>query len=589
MKRIGWWPLLVMSAAVSVLSGCMMPDRYIQFKEVPPAASDAAKLSLSSTSEASFKLGKQQAEQKTTLKFQPMLKSGDVFDYDTFGLMRDSKDNPIQNFDGRLPISHASDFVSLLPVGKKLFAIQQFESRPGMMYLMELQQDTVNGALAVKRIHPLNLPVVHGAWSIGSGVVTAWNSHLAAENNEPDARQFNPITGFLDERFHEMASYYLGEAVALNPYDYGFPIEVMLKDEKASYWIAKHYAMGRVSNKITYIMPDHKTAYISDSGQGGGLYMFVADAPANLSAGTLYAAKWTQKNAEAGGQADLFWLNLGHATDKEIKAYLNQQLTFTDIFDVADLDKTNKCPAKYGLVSTMNGRECLRIRRGMSKAASRLETRRFAALNGATAEINESAGISYDFARNTLFWAVSNLDNKMLDNDASEIGTSNQIKLKEKNNCGAVYQMRLTKNAGVGSDYIAYSLKPLLVGKPQIEGANKCAMNAIANPSGLSFIRSLNSLIIAENSHGNHENNALWAYDVKREKLTRIQSLPLGAELASPSWFPNINGFGYLTGVVKHPFADGAEAKAPSPDDTRSVTGYLGPFPDLTIKPVVKK
>ncbi|HET8705728.1 MAG TPA: hypothetical protein VFM46_05430, partial [Pseudomonadales bacterium] len=84
-------------------------------------------------------------------------------------------------------------------------------------------------------------------------------------------------------------------------------------------------------------------------------------------------------------------------------------------------------------------------------------------------------------------------------------------------------------------------------------------------------------------------NNALWSYDIETEKLTRIQTLPLGAEFASPSWYPNINGFGYLTGVVMHPFADGAAAKAPSADDTRSVTGYIGPFPDMTYKPAVKK
>ncbi|HET8705526.1 MAG TPA: hypothetical protein VFM46_04405, partial [Pseudomonadales bacterium] len=362
------------------------------------------------------------------------------------------KENPIQSFGGRLPISHESDFVSLLPVGKKLFSIQQFDSRPGMMYLMELQQDTVNGALSVKQVHPLNLPVVHGAWSLGSGVVTAWHSHLAAERNEPDARQFNPITGYLDERFHEMAAYYVGEAVDLNPYDYGYPLEVMLKNENAEYWIAKHYSMGRVSNKITYIMPDHRTAYISDSGQGGGLYLFVADAPANLSAGTLYAAKWAQRNADGAGSADLTWVSLGHASDKEIKAYLNQQITFTDIFDVAEPDKNNKCPATFNLVTSMAGRECLRIRRGMSKAASRLETRRFAALAGATTELNGTAGISYDWVHNSLFLAVSDIDNKMLNNHSSEIGGSNQIRLKEKNNCGAVYQLRLAKNTKMGSD-----------------------------------------------------------------------------------------------------------------------------------------
>jgi hypothetical protein len=62
--------------------------------------------------------------------------------------------------------------------------------------------------------------------------------------------------------------------------------------------------------------------------------MFVADAPGNLSAGSLYAAKWNQMspNGTDGGEANLSWIKLGHATHAEIKAAVDAGVTFNDLF-----------------------------------------------------------------------------------------------------------------------------------------------------------------------------------------------------------------------------------------------------------------
>ena len=42
--------------------------------------------------------------------------------------------------------------------------------------------------------------------------------------------------------------------------------------------------------------------------------MFIADRPADLSAGTLYAAKWVQTDGNNFGSAKIEWIKLGHAT-----------------------------------------------------------------------------------------------------------------------------------------------------------------------------------------------------------------------------------------------------------------------------------
>src|SRR3546814_6924868 len=78
--------------------------------------------------------------------------------------------------------------------------------------------------------------------------------------------------------------------------------------------------MGRISHELVQVMPDERTALMGDDATNGGLFMFVADKARDLSAGTLYVAKWHQKTAANGGSADLSWIKLGHATSAEIRA-----------------------------------------------------------------------------------------------------------------------------------------------------------------------------------------------------------------------------------------------------------------------------
>src|SRR3546814_3485803 len=63
--------------------------------------------------------------------------------------------------------------------------------------------------------------------------------------------------------------------------------------------------MGRISHELVQVMPDERTALMGDDATNGGLFMFVADKARDLSAGTLYVAKWHQKTAANGGSADL--------------------------------------------------------------------------------------------------------------------------------------------------------------------------------------------------------------------------------------------------------------------------------------------
>ena len=56
-----------------------------------------------------------------------------------------------------------------------------------------------------------------------------------------------------------------------------------------------------------------------------------------------------------------------------------------------------------------------------------------------------------------------------------------------------------------------------------------------------------------------HQNDAMWYYDFKDGSLTRFLTTPYGSETTSPYWYPNINGWAYLTAVVQHPYGESDE------------------------------
>ena len=397
-----------------------------------------------------------------------------------------------------------------------------------------------------------------------------------------------------------------GDFTKMNPYYYGWTPEVKISSTgEAEY--SKHYAMGRFSHELSYVMPDNKTVYLSDDGTNVGLFMYVADTAEDLSAGTLYAAKWTQ-TSEVGigaGEANITWVNLGHATNSEIRAYLDPDgdistrdgLNFSDIFETAE-GTDGTCPSGFTSVNTSAYHECLKIKTGMEKAASRLETRRYAAMMGATTEFRKEEGITFDKNSGKLYVAMSSVERGMEDNQKSgedntkyDIGGNNDIKV-EYNKCGAIYAMDVataavndTTTGAIDSSYVVKNMYSILEGNPvsyaddSIYAGNSCDVNAISNPDNVAFLENSDILTIGEDT-SKHENNVVWAYNVKTKELTRTFTTPLDAETTSPFWYNNLaNGFGYLSVVTQHPMEDQEGATAAQKE---SAIGYVGPFTGLT-------
>lgn len=551
---------------------------------------------------------------RIAIGFSPLLATGTRYGTGLFGQAHTLEGRPVLDGQGRPVVSRYADFTSLMPRGGQLLAVTHFESLPSSLYLSRLRQNRTTGAITAVATRDLRLAGIGGIYNPCAGVVTAWGTHLGGEEYPPDVRAFEAALAAGDAaglgRWVPQAMRYFSinpqapdlaaVRARFKPYRYGYPFEVRAKG-----WlnvsVVRHHAMGRFSHEVATVMPDRRTVYMTDDDTNTGLFLFVADRAGDLSAGRLFAARLAQ-TVPAGSrqfEADVSWIDLGHATSRDISRAIERGTTFADLFETAPMTAQGTCPTGFSAINMLGdgaqeAGECLKLKPGQERLASRLETRRYAALKGATTELAKTEGLAFDPVRKQLFLSITAFDRGMGDNAARgqptprfDRGGPNHIRVAY-NPCGAVATLDLARDASVGSDFTARRLTTLLAGRPDpkvaADSLDKCALDGIANPDNLTYIPEHDTLIIAEDSDDGHENDAIWAYDIARKRLTRIMTVPQGGEASGVYWHRGINGFDYLTAVVQHPFGDGVEKRGikPPSDDPRhraAVVGVIGPFP----------
>ena len=592
-KRLVQAMIVATAASLAACGGDDDKTKKLTFAGVDAPATDSEKRAILASSATV-------GDKEFGGSYNTLARSGDVIDGVPFGLVVDQDGNAIQEEDGAERVTDANEHTSLLPINGRLFSVSQMETRPGAMFLFELNQASGTGALSVASMSQIDQSGVDGGWVHCAASVTPWTTHLASEEYEPDAKKLPTATEVAADGYSAtQLTYYTENGLTWNPYYYGWNIEVAVEtdaadaDSEPSVELTKHYAMGRLAFELAYVMPDAKTAYMTDDGTNVGFYMFVADQENDLSAGTLYAAKWVQTSAEGVGAADLEWVSLGHASNADIKDYVHgtngkSKLTFEDIFDAVD-PVDDACASGYTSISANGvGQECLKVKSGMEKVASRMETRRYAAMMGATTEFRKEEGVTYDSKRDVLYVAMSEVSKGMLDGDSKDTGGPNHIRLTEANKCGAVYQLDLAKDSSIGSDYVAQNMVGLVAGRPvseddpQVAGFednNSCHIDGIANPDNVTYMSGYDKLIIGEDTGSGHQNDVIWAYEFDEQQLIRIQTTPYGSETTSPYWYEDINGWAYLMSVVQHPYGESDGDKNTGNGEARAYTGYIGPFP----------
>ena len=566
------------------LEGLYAKERLeVRFKAVAFPKTASEKYALRASDEAVIN------NEKQKIGFTTLMVTGDRDNGEVYGLLKDREDTPLTLRDGSPYLCNGTsnpfgsgaglDHVSLLQKNGTLYMVSQFECQVGAYYINELQQDAQGG------LHPkpgtlryISQKEEFGGYVHCAGMKTPWESHLGSEEYPPDAK-LRQKNGSIDLYYDFIADYWGGDLALANPYYYGWVPEISI-GQQGEVDYTKHYSMGRFSHELAYVMPDRKTVYMSDDGTNVGFFMYVAKREEDLSEGSLYAAKWEQRSSKGGGSAGLTWIKLGRAKDSEIRAMLdpdnnvstNDGLGFEDIFEAGMGEGV--CLEGYTAINTENGFECLRVKKGMEKAAAFLETRRYAAMMGATTEFRKGEGITFDASARRLYFSLSEIGRGMEDHAKQgkkdsryDRGGQNHIRLPY-NPCGGVYALT------VDDTYRAVSMEAELVGKPVKEGfSHGCTRESIANPDNLTFLPNSHILVIGEDS-SYHENNTVWAYDTGTKALTPVIMLPKGAEATSPFWHNDINGYGYLVLVTQHPHPK-------SENRGESSVGVLGPFRGL--------
>ncbi len=480
--------------------------------------------------------------------------------------------------------------------------VMLYAALPMAMNLSVLDQDPATWQLTPVKMSNVDFSGVDGLWIPCNGSTTPWMTHLGGEEYEPNAQYF-------EKRPLEPMNLYfgtLGKTAAqggANPYHYGHLVEVKVGPDGAT-TVTKHYAMGRLAFELGEVMPDRKTVYLGDDGDDVIRAMFIADKPEDLSAGTFYAAKWTQTEGDNFGAAKLSWIKLGHATNAEIKALVDKGIKFSDIWQVASAPTPGFKPVYvYAGTGGKSGLSYYKLKPGMEKAAAFLETRRYAGYLGATTEFTKMEGQAHNAADKKLYTVISYARKGMLDGQ-NKNRPRDDIKLAgdpKDLTCGVVYESAMTggqkdlTGAAIASDWVAVDMTALVHGARQqpVESDagryDKCNTDMVANPDNINYSEAMRTLFIGEDS-GNHLNNFTWAFNVDSKKAVRIFSAPAGGENTGLKVYDNINGHAYLTGNVQHPGAAEDLHKYPPQIkgelrrlvDERGIVGYFGGLPAMT-------
>ena len=554
----------------------------LSFEEVTLASNDIEKKVMRVSPKLTVKYD-DNSSKSYDLSYKTLAKMGDKIGNGTIGLITDKDGNPILKADGSKDISDGPDGNSIINVSGKSYLITHMEERPGELYHTELKVE--NDVLKTVDTKPVDLKAIGGTIINCASTKTAYGSHLGGEedyslntryadkkspfyvdcaldgNGNNSAGEFDYFCSYVDG----MAKYlndnnidkdgYNGDS--FSPYNYGYIVEVQ-PQANGTTKSAKHYVTGKYTPELAAMMPDGKTVYMSDDGTFKGFWKFVSkekitDFKSDWE-GTLYAAKLHQTSAKDGGAFTISWIKLGEAKDSEIKAFIAKKPKITDIFEIAKADENGSCEAGFKKINEDSQTECLKLKAGKEKEAAFLETRKYAAYKDATIEFRKEEGLTYNPDKNVLYLAMSQVKKSMEDNYKG-VETTNDIRLP-KNQCGAVYELKLN------SDYSATEMKALTIGLPLKEGDKyakewACHPNHISNPDNITYLGH-NTLLISEDTKY-HVNNMSWAYNTKTGKMTRVASLPIGAEVTGVDKAV-ISDKGIMLINTQHPFKDNPKA-----------------------------
>ena len=400
-------------------------------------------------------------------------------------------------------VSQKPDFNAFIPTnqdGTSGFLYTAWEDRPAGISQVEIQWDPTAEQWDVISSQILKLAIINGGWVLCFGTVRPWGSPLFSEELYfDDTEDWNNV----NYRYHQgqqLLASYLGSYP--NPYDYGFIVEMEDSDTNNP-GLIRHFTMGRDSHENAQVMPDNKTVYLSDDGYDTVLYKFVADAPGDLSKGTLYAAKLIQDSTRDSSTTgfDVEWIELASSSNAEILYWIadydgittddytqgeNSYITDKEINDWAE-GRLNQDLNNDGIIGY-----------SLDDRVAFLETRKAAAAIGATNEWNKMEGVVFNQnAPEYVYMAMSNIDRAMTDGQG-DIDVSDNF-------CGIVYRMTMVDEWDINR------IDPVIIGGPYTSSAQyECNNNNLAGPDNILVLND-GSILVGEDTR-KHEYNTVWLW-----------------------------------------------------------------------------
>ncbi|WP_415817468.1 PhoX family protein, partial [Bordetella tumbae] len=462
--------------------------------------------------------------------------------------------------------------------GNTVFAVVQFEYKskakdgsstygalPSPIAVLTLDQDPETGKLTLVKYHNVDTSKVHGLWITCGASLSPWGTHLSSEEYEPDAFDMNQGGQSLST-LKAYSKFTYGNENSANPYNYCHLPEIVVNPDGTG-TAKKHYCLGRISHELVQVMPDQRTVLMGDDYTNGGLFMFVADKEADLSAGTLYVAKYTSvlsdQSVDQATAGKIQWIKLGHATSDEISALVNtDNIQPTDIMDV--VNAATAPDGTYTSVTLNKTQRWVKLANDSDrthKAAAFLETHRYAALRGGSMAFTKMEGTTVNAKDKIAYSAIANLTDSMIVGLSGYVAEHN-VHFPKKVNAGCVLQHFLgggmvdSDGNAINSEWAPQSTAVLIAGEDLPSGTadglgNTSNPDLIASADNLKFSEQLRTLFIGEDS-GNHLNNFLWAYNVDTKSLDRLLSCPAGAESTGLHAVDEINGWTYIASNFQH-------------------------------------
>jgi secreted PhoX family phosphatase len=591
LKFIGSAPMLPVGtlATGSLLSGCATsgaasPAPFASASFISMAAPSLANAAAMATTTVASSLNIRRADNSTQnykLAYHPFFVTGDMVPDGKGGKVLaggyyNILNQPIMDASVAAKTRHffsdSPDGTSLLGLpkptvkgvkGKAVFAVVQFEYTtrdnagadaygilPSPIAILTLDQDPSTGKLSLVSYHNVDTSSVNGLWITCGASLSPWNTHLSSEEYEPDA----PFAAD-DKRFQAYSKHLFGAAAIANPYHYGHLPEVTVNPDGTGS-IKKHFNMGRISHELVQVMPDNRTVLMGDDATNSGLFVFVADKEKDLSAGTLYVGKlgtgFSVGPAAAG--AAISWIKLGHATSLEIEK-LADELKPSDIMTVS---KTDPKDSSYTKVFHSGNPNWIKVKPGMEKAAAFLETHRYAYLAGGSMGFSKMEGTTVNVKDKVAYSALQNMQDSMVKTGKGWNAASG-IAMDKALIAGGVMAHKLaggqrdTQGQAINSEWMPVHTKALLVGEDIAADAlgNRANPELVSNPDNLKFSEKMRTLFIGEDS-STHVNNFLWAYNVDTKQLSRLMSMPAGAESTGLHVVDDLNGWTYIMSNFQH-------------------------------------